>query len=197
MENGYRDELLERIKAVLLQRERRVGPRDGFRPAAVLIPIFIKDMRYFFLLTKRTSNVEHHKGQISFPGGAYDEGDEDLKATALRESYEEIGLREEDVRILGALDDLPTVSKFMVTPFVASIPYPYPFRPSQIEIEHLIEVPLEDLLEPKNFRQENTIRNGQPYTIYYYSSGSNIIWGHTAKLLKQLLELVFVEGTPS
>jgi len=135
--------------------------------------------------------VEHHKGQISFPGGRQERKDKDLLATALREAQEEMGIKEKDVHILGELDDICTATTdFCVSPFVALIPYPYPFRINRREIAKIIEVPLSSLLDEGRFRQEIRERDGVPFQVYSYQHQDHTIWGATAGILKQLLDLL-------
>ena len=133
----------------------------------------------------------YHKGQISFPGGAQDTEDDDLAATALREAFEEIGVRPDHVEILGALDDQSTyTSKFVITPFVGAIPYPYKFKVSRREVEELIEAPLSALLKPGCFSPETQDEEGRTYPWGHYIYGNHRITGITARILKQLLNLV-------
>src|SRR4030043_2421980 len=102
---------MERKIKERLARQEKVRIHDGtLKKAAVLIPLFKKDGEYYILFTRRTDTVEHHKGQISFPGGRQDKKDKNLLATALREAEEEMGIRKKDARILGELDDVSTVS---------------------------------------------------------------------------------------
>ena len=136
--------------------------------------------------------MEVHKGQLSFPGGAWDKGDEDLLATAFRESFEEIGLRPEDIELLGELDDVETlVSNFVITPFVAAIPYPYEFKINQREVEELVEVPLSVFLDQNNFSEELLQGKGETVVSYSYRYKDHVIWGATARILKQFLDSVF------
>jgi 8-oxo-dGTP pyrophosphatase MutT (NUDIX family) len=184
--------LKEKIKEILSQREKESLPDKGLRRAAVLIPLYKKEGEYYVLLTKRTERVEVHKGQISFPGGTWDEHDADLRATAIRESFEEIGLRAQDIEILGELDDAPTItSNFAVTPFVAVIPHPYRFKISQREVEELVEVPLSVLLDRNNFSEELLQRGGQTIVSYNYRYKNHVIWGATGRILKEFLKLIF------
>src|ERR1035437_10818927 len=118
------------------------------RPAAVLIPLYVREKALWTLLTKRTDLVEHHKGQISFPGGGKHAADANLWETAVRETEEEIGVSRKSVRILGALPRLVTVTEFEGAPFVGSSPYPVTFAPRPGEVESIIEVPLAYLLDP-------------------------------------------------
>jgi 8-oxo-dGTP pyrophosphatase MutT (NUDIX family) len=180
----------EKIREILACRGKAWIQDDRLKQAAVLIPVFKKDGAYHLLFTRRTDRVEHHKGQISFPGGRQDPEDADLLDTALREAEEELGIRREDVRILGELDDICTVSDFCVAPFVGLIPYPYPFRPNPHEIEEMIEVPLAVLLDPERSRREFREHGGLTWPVYFYEHGGHTIWGATASILKQLLDLL-------
>lgn len=181
---------IEDLKDSLVKRERKIIENPSFSHAAVLVPLFRKENNCHLLFTKRTDRVKYHKGEISFPGGMADKGDADLKKTALREASEEIGLNEEDVEIIGVLDDIVTVTEFIVTPFVGLFPYPYLFRPSPIEIAELIEVPLLYLLKEDCFSEKEIIRMGKKELVYAYRYGNHIIWGATARILKQLLDLI-------
>jgi 8-oxo-dGTP pyrophosphatase MutT (NUDIX family) len=181
----------KKIKEILACRGKACIQDPRYRRAGVLIPLFKKDGEYYILFTRRTDKVPHHKGQISFPGGRKDKKDKDLLATALREAREEMGIEEKDVRILGELDDICTVSTdFCVSPFVALLPYPYPYKVNRQEIEEVIEVPLSELLDHRRFRQELYERDGQSFPVYFYQHQDHTIWGATAKILKQLLDLL-------
>lgn len=181
---------IEELGSILEKREQKRIKDPSYTHAAVLIPLYKKEGECHILFTKRTQQVKHHKGQISFPGGMFDEGDGDLEKTALREAREEVGLKEEDVRIIGVLDDLVTVTGFIVTPYVGLIPYPYAFRLSEIEIEELIEVPLSFLLDERCFSEGVMDDEHGKRLVYNYQYGKHAIWGATALMLKQLLELL-------
>jgi 8-oxo-dGTP pyrophosphatase MutT (NUDIX family) len=182
----------QEIKQILSSRQRQVVRREGYRPSAVLVPIYEKDGGHYIVLTKRTQDLMHHKGQISFPGGGYDKADGDLAATALREAFEEIGIRPEDVEILGILDDQATLtSKFIITPFVGAIPYPYRFKVNRKEVEELIEAPVAALLRPSSYESETRDEEGRNHPWGNYRYGKHRITGITARILKQLLDLVF------
>ena len=180
----------EKIKGILDCREKTCIQDERLKRAAVLIPLFKKNGEYHILFTRRSDKVEHHKGQISFPGGRTDPGDTDFLATALREAEEEMGISPEDVRILGELDDICTVTDFCVAPFVGLIPYPYPFKINRDEIEEMIEVPLTVLIDPGKFRREFRGGRGQLWPVYYFQHEHHTIWGATASILKQLLDLL-------
>lgn len=181
---------VDEIHEILSRRKRKVIDHLPFPRAAVLVPLFQKEGNCHILFTKRTDQVRHHKGEISFPGGMFDEGDGDLRRTALREAFEEIGLKEEKVNILGVLDDIVTVTEFIVTPFVGVFPYPYPFELSPIEIAELIEVPFASLLDPDRFGEKEIIQIGQRRMVQAYQYKHHNIWGATARILRQFLDLI-------
>lgn len=181
---------IEKLKRTLQQRERRTfrsWASPNPYPAAVLVPLFMKGGEYHILFTERTEKVEHHKRQISFPGGAWDPGDDNLLRTALRETAEEIGLNPSDVTVLGELDKLITASNFLVTPFVGIIPYPYPFKLNEEEVAEIIEVPLTYLLD-KNCCHKEVRDDG--WIAYYYHYRDKVIWGATGWILTQFLNII-------
>ncbi len=181
--------LIERRLAV---HHRRIIEDAGRRRSAVLVPLYADGGETFVLFTKRTETVEHHKGQISFPGGAVDSQDPDLLATALRETNEELGIPSDRIRVLGALDDASVLaSGFVITPFVGVIPYPYPITVSPDEISEIVTVPLQAFREPQSLRVEVVERGGDRFNVYFYRFGSNEIWGVTARIMKGMVDLVF------
>ena len=177
------DELEERLSA-----EERAVPEaaDGQRRAAVIVPLFVRDGALRVLLTRRTETVEHHRGQISFPGGVEEEEDFSPFATAAREMEEELGIAPEDVRLLGALTPLTTVTDFFVEPFVGAIPYPHVLRPAEAEIAEVIDAPIAALLDPKILEKRLLPDREEPTLFYHY--GPHVIWGATARILKELLD---------
>jgi len=183
-------DFIDGIRNILSTRKRRVIEHPSFSHAAVLVPLFKKGEDCHLLFTKRSEEVKYHKGEISFPGGVADEEDSELINTALREAFEEIGLKENDVQIIGLLDDIVTITEFIVTPIVGLFPYPYPFKVSEVEIAELIEVPLSFLLEEGRFSESEIFRGGQNEIVYAYQYEKHIIWGATARILKQFLDLI-------
>lgn len=178
----------QKLRQLLAQRQKARITDPSRTRAAVLVPLFQKNGQYYLLFIKRTDKVRVHKGQISFPGGAYEKSDGDLLHAALRESAEEIGLAAEDITILGELDDAESVTTgFVITPFLAIIPHPYAFRPDGHEVGELLEVPLTVLLDKNNHRQE-ALPNGR--TTYSYRYRNEVIWGATARILKHLLDIL-------
>jgi 8-oxo-dGTP pyrophosphatase MutT (NUDIX family) len=183
--------LHDQIAGILAGRRPREISPAGFRRAAVLLPLYETEAGPHFVLTKRTTSVPTHKGQISFPGGGFQEADGDLLTTALRESEEEIGLRAGDVTVVGALDDtVAATTAHVVRPFVGFVPHPYPFRLDPFEIEHLVHLPLRPLMEPDSFREEIWERDGRPHSVFFYEHNGQTIWGLTARILKQFVEVV-------
>jgi 8-oxo-dGTP pyrophosphatase MutT (NUDIX family) len=168
------------------QTLRHPGNAEAARRAGVLVPLFVREAMLWVVLTRRTETVEHHRGQISFPGGAEEPGDEDLSATALRETGEELGVRAEDVRLLGPLSPIVTVTEFYVAPFVAAIPQPYVFSPAESEIAEVIEAPVAALSDPAI--RETRLLPGRGEPVLFYRYGAHVIWGATARILAELLE---------
>ncbi|HEX76584.1 MAG TPA: CoA pyrophosphatase [Dehalococcoidia bacterium] len=162
--------------------------------AAVLVPIFYKEGEYHILFTLRSNQLTYHKGQVSFPGGACSEVDSSLLDTALRESWEEIGLEAEDVEILGELDDVVTTTGFVISPFIAFIPYPYRFKKNRNEIDEIFDMPLSVLFDKANFRQESQVIGDKAVASYFYEYGGWVIWGATARIVKQFLDVLQFES---
>jgi len=183
--------MIERIRKALAGYAPQRLPGQGLVRAAVLVPVYESAGVLHLVFIKRTEDVEHHKGQISFPGGTADATDRDLLATALRESQEEIGLDPADVRVLGQLDDHITVTNFLVSPFVGLVRrWPYPFVPSQREVAAILEVPLAYLLDSATLRLDRRHRNGQEILLPAYQWGEEVIWGATAHILRGFLALL-------
>ena len=126
------------VRNLLAENPKKTISDPSLIPAGVMLLLYPKDGEYCILLNKRTNHVEHHKGEISFPGGSKDEEDATLLDTALRETHEEMGIRPQDIDVLGELDDTPTNSRFLINAYVGTIPYPYDFKPSAIEVKREI-----------------------------------------------------------
>ena len=187
---GWMDELrskLDRPWPVRSWDLERVG--DGpFRPAAVLIPVYVREKALWTLFTKRTEMVEHHKGQISFPGGGQHPEDGNLWVTAIRETEEEIGIPRDGIRLLGALPKMLTVTDFEVSPFAGAIPYPIEFRPHAREVEEIIEIPIAYLLDPMVVEERLLKWKGRDVKTLVYHYRGHAIWGATARILADFLE---------
>jgi len=176
-----------RLPELLLAPEEAASmrPPAGVK-AAVLVPLYPDDGRLVAVFTKRTEGMRRHAGEISFPGGRQDEGEE-LTQTALREADEEIGLAPDDVRLVGGLPPVSTVvTNYAIYPFVGLIEPGGTFRPNPGEVEAVVELSLPDLVA--GFEKRRLIRRGVPIKTDTYSVDGNFIWGATARILGQLLE---------
>ena len=184
--------MLDHIRARLDAYTPSYIDEPSLARAAVLLPLYDARDEPHVLFTVRSELVEHHKGQISFPGGAHDPEDRDLAHTAVRETFEEIGVAMDHVEIIGQLDEMITVSNFLVRPFVGRItqPGPYPFAHSEIEVAEILEVPLTHLRDEANVMVEPRMYQGREIQAYSYRFGRHLIWGATARILKQFLDLV-------
>ena len=188
--SGFGPEALERLRDILPSDDGST-PASEFRNAAVLIPLFLREDVVHVVLTKRTEHVRTHQGQVSFPGGAWEEGDASLLSTALREAHEEVGLDPRDAEILGVLQDIPTaVSGFIVRPFVSAIPHPYEFVQDVAEVAGLLSPPLEIFADASRRREQIRERDGIRYPIYYYEVEGEMVWGATARMLVALTDLL-------
>lgn len=183
-------DLKEKIRAALAAH-KRTPMEPGPVPSAVLIPLFLKNGEYHILFTKRTENLNRHRGEISFPGGACNPEETDSMEAALRETWEEIGVPPGDVEVLGVLDDFYSIHNFLVTPYVGVLHRNTPLKISQDEIERIIEAPLSHFLKPEIFRAEDWSRKGRKHPVYFFTYGDDEIWGLTAAILKQFLDIVF------
>ena len=160
-------------------------------PAGVLLLLHERPSGPYIIFQKRTDSVRDHKGQVSFPGGAMDPGDPTTLHTALRETNEEIGVDPAHVEVLGQLDDMVTISNFLVTPYVGWLDrYPYAWRFSPHEVAYLLEVPLQHLLDPRNLIPDRRLINGREYTFQSYQFGDDLIWGATARMLCNFLDIL-------
>jgi 8-oxo-dGTP pyrophosphatase MutT (NUDIX family) len=157
--------------------------------AGVVIPLFEKDSDFFFLLTKRSDTVRFHRGEVSFPGGMYEEADGNIMNTALRECGEEIGVKRDDVEIIGRLDDVYTLTGFVITPYVGVIPYPYDFRTNPEEVAYIITLPY-TFLKEANPVQEVTRHNGKTQKVQSLHYNGDQIWGATCRMLLQFQKII-------
>lgn len=166
------------------------GDVVSFKPAAVLVPIVLRDEAPSVILTRRASHLKKHAGQISFPGGRAEEEDGSVIRTALRESEEEIGLDPSLVEVIGALSTYVTVTHYSVVPVVGLVEPKFDLTPEEGEVAEIFEVPLQFLLDRSNHQKHSGFHNGierfwyaMPYDDYY-------IWGATAGMIKDLSERV-------
>jgi 8-oxo-dGTP pyrophosphatase MutT (NUDIX family) len=171
---------------------RRLSPTGGDRThAAVLVPLQVVDGDVHVVYTRRAQTLPHHRGQVAFPGGTRTPADATLEDTALREAAEEVGLRPADVRMLGRLDDIETVSsRFLITPFVGVVPHPYAWAPCPDEVDTIFTVPVSRLLDPLSERRELWDFSGRVLPIDHFPIDGQVIWGATHRITRNLLALV-------
>jgi 8-oxo-dGTP pyrophosphatase MutT (NUDIX family) len=164
-------------------------PPGGFGEAAVLVPLHEGQGAPSVLFTERRRDLKHHAGQMSFPGGRLDPGEDTLGA-ALREAEEEIGLEPSRAEVLGRLSETVVLqSAFRLTPWVASVPYPYPYAAAPREVESIWHVPLPALLAAGVHRTERRTAYGMDVDVHYYEVDGRTIWGATARILTELLDV--------
>ena len=161
----------------------------GRMDAGVLVPLYLEEGQLHVVFTKRRDDLRRHPGEISFPGGRYDEGEHDLRATALREAQEEIGLPPDAVEIVGALQPTPTIATgYAVYPFVGLIAAGRSWTLSPREVAAVIELPLTALLA--GYGRRRLIRRGLPIRTDTYLVGDHLIWGATARILSDLFDRI-------
>jgi 8-oxo-dGTP pyrophosphatase MutT (NUDIX family) len=157
--------------------------------AAVLIPLVWYDEEWHLLFTRRTDTVESHKGQVSFPGGACDEGETTPEQTALREADEEIGLNPDDVRVLGRLSNLITITYFRVTPVIGVVKWPNVFRVGEHEVARIFTIPVMWLANPSN-RWQFEMPGRARSLIAYHPYDGELLWGATARMTVDFLKVL-------
>ena len=178
------------IKEKLARYQRRAIIRDSLIRSAVLVPITETANGLELLFTKRTESVEHHKGQISFPGGAFDPADRTSSDTALREAFEEIGLSPAAVSLLGLMDDLQTPTGFVVTPVIGYIESLTPLHLNPEEVAQVILIPLEKFFDDSLRRSSFVEREGTKIEVFHYDVWNEPVWGATAYFVKRLVDLL-------
>ena len=181
------DSLIARLEPLLLMPEEAAAlDVHGRTDAAVLVPLFTRDDVLHAVFTRRRDDLRRHAGEISFPGGRQDPG-EDLRQTALREAHEEIGLDPGDVELVGALAPTPTVvTSYAIYPFVGVIAPATAWRPSAGEVAEVLELSLPKLKQ--GYGRERLIRRGLPFRTDVYKTDGALIWGATARILGDLFE---------
>ena len=166
-----------------------VLPADRkLRAAGVLVPIICQGNHARLILTKRSSALKHHPGQIAFPGGKQDADDADITATALREAQEEIGLDQANLEVLGLLPSHETVTGFDVTPVVALVKNSFVPRPEAGEVDEVFDVPLSHVMNPALFQIQSRRWRGTQRRYYTVPFGPYYIWGATARILRAMAD---------
>jgi 8-oxo-dGTP pyrophosphatase MutT (NUDIX family) len=152
-------------------------------PAAVLLPLVERDTELYLILTQRTEHLHNHAGQICFPGGRVDAGDETPIATALRETEEEIGLSKELIEVVGYLDNYATATGFLISTVVGFVKPEFDLKLDSFEVADVFEVPLSFVLNPENHQRESRFFKGRQRSYYVINYQGKIIWGATAGIL--------------
>lgn len=180
----------ERIEAIAQRSPKSLVPLEllaRLKPAAVLIPFYSQRDHPHLLFTKRSQNLPSHQGEISFPGGGRHTDDSDLVQTALRETWEELGIAPQSVRIIGVFDEVVSIAGYRVTPFVARIPPPPVPAVNRSEVQEVIEVDVIRLMDETIHRKQSVRRWGYEYDLHFYDYGDHVIWGMTGGLVHRLL----------
>jgi 8-oxo-dGTP pyrophosphatase MutT (NUDIX family) len=158
------------------------------RPAAVMLPLYFYENEWHLLLTKRAETLDEHRGQVAFPGGGQEKEDRNLCETALREMYEEIGVKPEDVHVFGHLGDLPIITGYVVRPFVGQIPWPYTFNLEPEEVHSIFSIPIAWLAKPENHQvQYRNIAGHDLPVIFFEDYAGYTLWGASAEMTVALL----------
>jgi 8-oxo-dGTP pyrophosphatase MutT (NUDIX family) len=178
----------DQLRELLLTPEEAAKlDAPGTTDAGVLVPLFLEDGELVAVLTERREDLRSHAGEISFPGGRQDFPEEDLRTTALREAEEEIGLRPDDVELVGALPPTGTfVTGYRIHPFVGLIEPGYAWTLQEAEVAHVLELSLPDLV--RGFEMKRLIRRGVPIKTPTYTVDGHLVWGATARIVQGLLE---------
>lgn len=185
-------ELVQSRLAEIQHPGRMKLPGLSLREAAVLVPLVCDDGELNLLFTRRTDLVHDHKGQVAFPGGSVDPQDADLEHTALRETFEEIGIPPTEIRVLGRLPLFPTITGFLICPVVGMIPWPYDLRLSPQEVSRAFVIPLSWLADPAN-RTENemTLPDGRVERVIFFNPyDGETLWGATARITLNFLKAI-------
>ncbi len=181
-----------RQKLALRPPEAIAEDKTGLKHAGVLIPLLLEQEIWKVVFTRRSRKVEHHKGQISFPGGAVDRQDQTYEETALRESFEEIGLAREQIEILGRIDDIQTVaSRFIIHPFVGHVCEGNRFKVNAFEVDSIIKIPLNLFFKADSHNGRCSVDyEGEIYETPAYRYQEDLIWGATAGMMKNFVDII-------
>ena len=183
--------LADALRVSLSGRAPTVEAAEGASPAGVLVPLQLRGDSWHVILNRRSDHVSQHAGEIAFPGGRLEPSDSDMQECALRESWEEMGIRPADVDVLGPLNSCLTRTNFLVWPIVGVVPHPYDFTPDAREVAEVIEVPLEHLLDGAAVRHEaRLLPGGVVVRRTAYAHDHHLVFGATAWILADLLSII-------
>ena len=175
------------VHFVTIYGDQGVRPEASeLTPASVLVPIVLREAEATVLFTRRTVHLKNHSGQISFPGGRAEPEDPSPEHTALRETFEEIGLAAERVELLGRLGDYHTRTGYRITPVVGLVTPPFELSPDGHEVDEVFEVPLAFLLDPANHQRHSREFQGETRHFFAIPWRDYYIWGATAGMLVNL-----------
>lgn len=179
----------ESTQDIPLSLLQEVNPGKSLNKAAVLIPLLRHESSWHVLYIRRAEHeMDHHSGQVAFAGGRYEETDESLEQTALRETHEEIGVQPEHVTVVGKLGFHYSVSHYEITPVVGTFDWPYPLRLDYSEVARAFTIPLKWLADPANHRIEHRNINGQSLPVVYFNEfDDELLWGATARMTLSLI----------
>ncbi len=177
------------IRACAAGAQRSVIDQEGLRKAAVLVPLLCVEGEWHVLLTRRTEDLEHHRGQISFPGGVAEQGEDPIE-TAVREAWEEIGLARDCIETLCLIDDRWTPSGFCITPVLAFVRGLDELAANPAEVSRIFTVPLAVFADEQNAVVRTVSVNGFTRNVYYYEFDGETIWGATAFIIRDTLRLL-------
>ncbi len=175
----------QQIQASLLPLDHPNQVKDSFKCAAVLMPI-VKNAdkkRWEVIFTRRADHLKHHPGQVSFPGGGFEQQDSSLADTAIRETFEEIGIAPYHINLLGSLPQLETVSQYNVMPFVGIVNSSYQLKIDANEVAEVFKVPFDYLTAPQNQKRVKQTIDGTEYSFYVIDYQQYNIWGATSKII--------------
>lgn len=180
---------LQELRSILANRPAGELELGEMRRACVLIPLIEAEDGWGLILLQRSPALTVHSGQIAFPGGAA-EPDESLGDAALRETEEELGIPRANVELIGRLDDMVTISGYIVAPFIGVVHVKPEYVLQATEVAEAFEVPLEALLDPRNPRIDYIDYWGSRHPVYQYHYDNRVIWGLTGRIIKVLLDLI-------
>jgi 8-oxo-dGTP pyrophosphatase MutT (NUDIX family) len=178
----------------------RITLKDNFFTSSAVLFLIIpyEDKPYELVLIHRAEIGKRHRGEMSFPGGKFESDvDTSLKDTALRETEEEVGIPRENVKIIGCLDDFPTMTKYIITPYVAIVSKDQKLVKDDIEVQKIVKVPIDFFIKKKNFKEQAVDISGNKFPIFYFNffdrknDEKHVIWGATAYMISVFIERIY------